>query len=145
MTRLPIILAAASAAAVIGGCAAAPAMAQGMGDPAALLDNADANHDGVVTREEFAAARAWRFTQFDRNHDGVLSMDDFPRLSRRGGDRAERLQTLIHALDMDGDGRVTHEEMRNAPSPLFDRFDANHDGRLDAGELAAARAARQSR
>ena len=47
--------------------AGAPAHAQrfGQSDPADRLKQADANHDGVVTRAEFAAARKQQFDQMD--------------------------------------------------------------------------------
>jgi hypothetical protein len=42
----------------------------------ALLDNADADRDGKITKQEFLDARAAQaaklFDRFDANHDGVL-------------------------------------------------------------------------
>jgi EF hand domain-containing protein len=42
----------------------------------AVLQNADADHDGKVTKQEFIDARAEQtaklFDQLDTNHDGVL-------------------------------------------------------------------------
>jgi hypothetical protein len=39
------------------------------------FDRIDANHDGVITRAEFEAAR--RFEMMDTNHDGVISRAEF--------------------------------------------------------------------
>lgn len=49
--------------------------------PAALLgrDYTDADHDGLVTREEFMAATDVWFDRVDRNGDGVITLDDFGR------------------------------------------------------------------
>jgi len=46
----------------------------------ALLQNADADHDGKVTQQEFTNARveqaAKLFDQLDANHDGVLDAQE---------------------------------------------------------------------
>jgi Ca2+-binding EF-hand superfamily protein len=46
----------------------------------ALLANADADHDGKVTKQEFTDARAEQtaklFDQFDTNHDDVLDAQE---------------------------------------------------------------------
>jgi len=122
---------------------AIPAQAQrfGGGDAAsALLDKADANHDGVITRAEFAAARDARFDRMDRNHDGAVDMSDFGRLARFRPQAADRLRAMIGKADANGDGHLSRTELDAAPMPLFDRADTDHDGRLDKDEIAAARA-----
>jgi Ca2+-binding EF-hand superfamily protein len=118
-----------------------PASAQGLGgrDPLAVFDGADADHDGVVTRAEFLAARAARFDKMDRNHDGVVSRDDLPRRLRRRAKAAGRFDALIAELDRNGDGQVTRAELAAAPPRLFDAADADHDGRVDKAELDALR------
>lgn len=117
-----------------------PACAQMKRDPGAIFDNADVNGDGVITRSEFQQSRAARFDKADRNRDGAVSRDDFKRLARFRPDAVERLNALISEADTNGDGRVTHGEMANAPMPLFDRTDTNQDGRVDRNEVAAFRA-----
>lgn len=124
-----------------------PAAAQAMprfGSPEAVLDRADANRDGRVSRAEFLAARAAQFDQLDRNHDGVVTLAEYPRLasSRRPG--AEHLKILISAADRNRDGQVDRGEFVNAPTLVFDHADANRDDMLDKAELAAARAELQS-
>jgi Ca2+-binding EF-hand superfamily protein len=46
----------------------------------ALLDGADADHDGKITKQEFLDARAEQaaklFDRFDANHDGVLDASE---------------------------------------------------------------------
>lgn len=104
----------------------------------AMLQNADADHDGKVTRQEFTTARAAQFGKLDRNGDGFLDDSD-------GGGRANRPQarqlagTLRARLDTDGDGKVSREEFVNGPTSMFDQLDTNHDDVLDAKELEAAR------
>jgi Ca2+-binding EF-hand superfamily protein len=54
----------------------APAHAQRI-DPAAMIEQADANQDGAISRQEFLAARATAFSTLDRNGDGVLSSGEY--------------------------------------------------------------------
>jgi HlyD family secretion protein len=48
------------------------------------------------------------------------------------------------ALDRDGDKKLSRDEAPEAMRPFFDTIDANHDGFLDAAELAAARKRREA-
>jgi hypothetical protein len=41
-------------------------------DPSRIFDKADTNGDGVITREEFHAARERMFVRLDRNGDGYI-------------------------------------------------------------------------
>jgi Ca2+-binding EF-hand superfamily protein len=120
---------------------AAPASAQfmGGGNPMEAFEGADTNHDGVVTRAEFLAARSARFDTMDRNGDGFISPDDFGMILKLRPQAAQKLDAFIKQADSNGDGKVSRTELANAPTPIFDMADANHDGRVDKAELAAAR------
>ena len=91
---------------------AARAVTQRQPDPTRIFDSADTNGDGVITREEFHAARERAFTRLDRNGDGYIDKDDAP--SRPGARHAakDRLAQLVAQLDKDGDGRISHGEIR---------------------------------
>lgn len=102
----------------------------------ALLENADSDHDGKVTRQEFTAARAAQFAKLDSDNDGFV--DD----AAAGGQRAAAVRGR---LDRDGDGKISKEEFVDGPALLFTRFDADHNDVLDAKELQAARSAAQER
>jgi Ca2+-binding EF-hand superfamily protein len=108
-----------------------------------MLERMDANRDGSITKEEFAAARSEMFGQRDRNGDGYLDSEDAgTRMTRRGG---ERMAEARERLDTDGDGRISKDEFVSADSPLFDTADKDSNGVLDAQEIADAKAAMQAR
>jgi len=115
-------------------------------DMSKMLERADTNGDGMITRAEFDDARAKMFDRLDRNHDGYIDKDDAPRLAlRRQKDSGGRGQEMMLMLDKDGDGRVSREEFLSGPGLLFQRADSNHDGVVDKTELAAFKAAQAKR
>lgn len=106
-----------------------------------LFENADANHDGVISLPEFRAERIKQFQRLDRNGDGVVAQTDFGRIAQMRPQIGARLQTFIAGADANGDGRVTRAEFAAAPVPLFERADANHDAIVDKAELDRLREA----
>jgi len=109
---------------------------------------ADANGDGKITKEELEQARAARhgtgepggppsidtiFERLDANKDGKLTKDELP----------EKAAERVMKADADGDGAVTKEELEAARArmggqiadKLFERFDANKDGKLTKDEV----------
>lgn len=128
-------------ATVLLGCLAlsVPALAQLFGSRSGVFDGADTDHDGRVSRAEFAAARDKRFDRLDRNHDGVISRDDFSRLIRFRPQAGDRLDKWIASVDANHDGKVTRAELHAAPMRMFDLADTNRDGFVDQAEQAAFR------
>ncbi len=45
-------------------------------DHKGVFEQADANNDGIVTRDEFLASEGKYFDSVDTNHDGKLSKDE---------------------------------------------------------------------
>ena len=86
-----------------------------------MVARIDTDHDGVITRAEFAAAHNARFDAMDVNHDGMLTGAEAPHWHGQGPDAMTRDEYAAHA-----DG-------------VFDRYDADHDGRLAGAELDAFR------
>ena len=142
------LLIAAGAAALMAACTSA-AGAQGApedghgGRHAGMLFQADANNDGVLTRQEFDAGHAAKFARMDANSDGSVSADEQRAAHRamseqmrehHGEDRAERRETHWNQQDANSDGAVSREEFLSRPNQAFDRMDANRDGNLSADE-----------
>jgi Ca2+-binding EF-hand superfamily protein len=116
---------------------AARAVTQRPPDPGKIFDAADANGDGIITREEFLAARERAFVRLDRNGDGYIDKDDLPSRLVGRGNAQQRLTQLVTQLDKDGDGRLSKAEFTEGPTPLFDRADTDHNGELSRDEVAA--------
>lgn len=98
----------------------------------AMRDRMDRNVDGKISLEEYRNAMVRRFGARDVNEDGVLQGDEFPKEWLAGADVQEAT------------GAVTFEQFTAELPLVFDQFDANKDGQLDATEIAAFAAARKS-
>jgi hypothetical protein len=121
---------------LIAGPAAAALAEDGDGDAGkriAKLREADLNHDGTITGDEFKHYRAALFDKLDRNKDGFLTAEERPNAGggQGGGHMLER-------FDSNKDGKVDRNEFVNGPTPFFDKIDTNHDGALSSAELDAA-------
>ena len=111
----------------------------------ALIGALDANHDGVIDATEMANA-AEALKSLDKNGDGVLTMDELmgPRPTPTNADpsAAER----VGPPPADGPqapppGRgLRGPDGRHRPPPIavIGALDANHDGTVDATEIANA-------
>ncbi|VDI73874.1 calmodulin [Mytilus galloprovincialis] len=91
------------------------------------------------------------FKFFDRDKKGYITAEDFDKALRRMGNTIpteEEVQNLLKEYDINGDGKVTFEEMvvmtvkrkqNEDEDPesrkLFDKFDSNKDGYLNREEL----------
>jgi hypothetical protein len=121
-----------------------PALALAQDRPGGLFEHADPNQDGMITREEFNAARAEQFTKLDRNADGYIDATDREG-EAAGQERRRRHGGHTARLDADSDGKVSREEFVNGPTHFFDRADTDKSNVLDAKELEAVRAAAKER
>lgn len=97
-----------------------------------MLDRMDRNADGRISQEEYRNAMVRRFGARDVNDDGVLEGDEFPKEWLAGADVQEAT------------GKVTFEQFAVELQLVFDQFDADKDGQLDAAEIAAFAAARKT-
>ena len=101
-----------------GGIAVAqPGGPGGEGMRGGMMMKADANGDGVITRDEAQAGAAKAFAMMDANGDGKLTKDD------RDAMRQKHLDEMFKRLDADGNGQISKAE-----------FDAGHAARQDRRE-----------
>ncbi|WP_267393330.1 MULTISPECIES: hypothetical protein [unclassified Sphingomonas] len=117
---------------------------------------ADANGDGVITHAEAIADAEARFAAMDSNKDGRITPDErqaareamrahFRERAGADGDAPPPPPRGMGSGDRDGDREITRADYIKRAAERFDRMDANHDGRLDSGELARMRPMRGPR
>ncbi|HEO69704.1 MAG TPA: hypothetical protein ENN80_00455, partial [Candidatus Hydrogenedentes bacterium] len=105
-----------------------------------LLREADADHDGVVTYAELQGfmpgVSEEQFAGLDTNGDGILSRDDAPVYS---SDPNAYLRQLLAEGDANADRRVTFEELQAVAAGLteeeFRALDRNGDGAITPEDL----------
>src|SRR4051812_48812897 len=115
---------------------------------AEIFAHLDANHDGVVTRDEFMNAGPGD-TRVERRRMFVMrdGEGDGPGRDRPGfGPRAGGMRgPMIERMDSNHDGRVSLAEAEARALQAFDRADANHDGIVTPEERQAAHGAMRER
>ena len=116
----------------------------------------DKNGDGQLTRDELPERLQGLFDRADTDHNGILTADEIRKAAQsaaapaargggegRGGGREGgrgnfgsfmRLDPILAALDANGDGVISAEELAAAPQSLK-KLDANGDGQLSADEV----------
>jgi len=118
----------------------------------------DANGDGKLSKSELPERMQGLFDRADVNHDGFLTADEIRKLAAaqaapgdRGGpeerrgegprpDRAMnfiRMDPVLAAVDTNGDGILSAEEIRNSPGSIR-KLDLDGDGKVTREELMTA-------
>jgi Ca2+-binding EF-hand superfamily protein len=105
------------------------------------FEEADANNDGAVSREEYRSARAKKFSRLDRNSDGYFDEADIPKRRMGRTTASERIEQLRDQFDSNRDQRISESEFANGPTLAFDRADKDGNGLLTTQEIEAAKAA----
>lgn len=124
-----------------------------MGDR--MLERADTNGDGQISKAENRAAVEARFARMDANGDGTIGADERRKGRGMGKGKRARAQAAAgetmgtpgamkagHAMkraDSDGDGAITKAEFDAQSAQRFAKLDANGDGKIDATEMQAER------
>lgn len=95
----------------------------------------DADGDGKLTKAEVAAARGkpMLLLMADANKDGVVTKEELAKaFAGRSGAVSER---VFAALDADKDGKISAAEWQAAGERRFARLDRNKDGVVTLNEL----------
>ena len=99
-----------------------------------IFDRADENHDGFLTREEIRkVAAAQAATGVDAGRDG---RPEGGRGRGPGDMNPIRMDPILAAIDVDGDGVLSAEEIRNAPAAIR-KLDKDGDGKVNREEAMA--------
>jgi Ca2+-binding EF-hand superfamily protein len=108
----------------------------------AEMHKIDTDGDGTVSKAEWLAYQEKVFAALDRSKSGVVDEKEFLSPSSdmatfATGGYARGLQTkaLMHKIDTDGDGTVSHDEFIAYQSKVFDMMDKNKNGSLGPQEF----------
>lgn len=109
---------------------------EGMG-PRAMMQEADADKDGKITKDEFETWRAAQFVDADTDKDGKLSVDELvsARMKQAESRMRAMAERMVSEQDADKDGKLSVSELAALPMPGFERMDSNGDGVLDASDM----------
>jgi Ca2+-binding EF-hand superfamily protein len=142
VSRVPICLAACLAAA---GCSTSGPSLFASAPPverefALAAITWDLNKDGNVSCEEWKQYVTRLFREADANRDGILTREEYAQLTRR-----DRLFETVgmNYFDANADGRLGLAEMTDKPNPAFALLDKNGDCMIASDERVQPQVARQ--
>jgi Ca2+-binding EF-hand superfamily protein len=102
----------------------------------------DTDGDGNVSKAEWLAYQEKVFAALDNAKTGTVDEKEFltpasDMVTFATGGYARGLQTkaMMHKIDTDGDGTVSHDEFIIYQTKLFDMMDKNHTGTLGPDEF----------
>lgn len=152
------------AMAIVGGALSAATQAQAPAmppQPGYDSMGPNGNGDRSVTREAYLADAARRFARMDADHDGHLTQGERAAFREAMRDRQiadgatpppppppppprdDHGDRGHGGIGQGGARDVTQQDYMARAAERFDRMDTNHDGRLDASEMASMRGMRR--
>lgn len=96
--------------------------------PISIFGRFDANHDGILSREEVRAARATMFDRIDTDHSGTATIAEIEAGKAHAQPRMTQRIARLAQLRAEGP----------TPSERFAAMDANHDGKITRDEFVDA-------
>ncbi len=112
--------------------------AQGGGgpQPRLVLQVLDLDGDGMLSATEIAAAPK-SLLKLDANGDGQLTFDELTERPANAGASAVELEQQLMGFDKAGKGYLVAGDLPERMQGMFNRADANHDGKVTPDEIRA--------
>lgn len=108
----------------------------------AEMHKIDTDGDGTVSKAEWLAYQEKTWVMLDKGKTGVLDEKTFlapsPEMASfatGGYARGLKTKAMMHRIDADGDGTVSHDEFIAYQTKIFDMMDTGHSGSLGPQEF----------
>jgi len=95
----------------------------------------DADHDGLLSKYEYDSDVLMAVA--DANRDGLVSPQELEQALGPQSPGTKSMASRMVAADIDRDGQLNEDELRNAMELRFKWLDRNADGNLDLEEMRA--------
>jgi Ca2+-binding EF-hand superfamily protein len=107
-----------------------------------LIAEADLDGDGMLSENEFRR-RGGQFDQVDADKDGLIEVRELVAWFEKGGgarfraraSRVRMVETLFDRFDANRDGKLTGDELQRLPEPMRRQWDQNGDGEIEFEEV----------
>ena len=108
----------------------------------AEMHKIDTDGDGTVSKAEWLAYQEKVFAALDKNKTGVVDektflspSSDMATFATGGYARGLQTKAMMHRIDTDGDGTVSHDEFIAYQSKVFEMMDKTGNGSLGPQEF----------
>jgi hypothetical protein len=108
----------------------------------AEMHKIDTDGDGKISRAEWLAYQEKVFTALDKDHTGQIDEKEFldpssemATFATGGYARGLQTKTMMHKIDTDGDGKVSHDEFIAYQAKIFDMMDTAHKDSIGPQEF----------
>lgn len=101
-----------------------------------MFQGMDKDGDKAISRDEFLNHGGDKFKEADTDGSGSVSAAEFNAFMDRERERRRQMmqERMFKAIDKDGDGQVSEQEMRAHAEQKFDRMDRDGDGTLSQAD-----------